>query len=100
MGINCFISFAGFNTRISRRLYQTQTKLTSKNISTASTIAEKPSSTKINEERVNSLSLRVSAKNFNDQLKRGDVVIYKAPPDANKFFWWWHIAAFLQFIFW
>jgi hypothetical protein len=98
---NCLISFAGFNIHVSRRLYQTQTKLTSKKISTAS-IAEKPSSTKIkiNEERENSLSLKVSAKNLNDRLKRGDVVIYKAPPDSNKFFWWWHIAAFLQFIFW
>jgi len=65
-----------------------------------STITKKPSSTKKNEERVSSLSLKESVKNFNDRLKRGEVMIYKSPQDANKFFWWWHIAAFLQFIFW
>ncbi|CAG8621003.1 4582_t:CDS:2 [Funneliformis mosseae] len=87
------------NTRIiPRRLYQIQPKKTTTNISSAtSTITN---SIKTNEERVSSLSLKESVKNFNERLKRGELVIYKSPQEANKFFWWWHIAAFLQFIFW
>ncbi|CAI2169521.1 8029_t:CDS:2 [Funneliformis geosporum] len=83
------------NTRIvPRRLYQIQPKQTT---NATSTII---SSIKANEERVSSFSLKESVKNFNERLKRGEVVIYKSPQEANKFFWWWHIAAFLQFIFW
>jgi len=94
-----FISFAGFNTRaISRRLYRA--KLSKNIFASTSTIAEKSSFTKINEDRASSLSLKESAKSFNDRLKRREVVIYRAPQDSNKFFWWWHIAAFLQLIFW
>ncbi|GBC10115.1 hypothetical protein RclHR1_09350002 [Rhizophagus clarus] len=88
-----------FNTRIiSRRLYQT--KLSKNDFASISTNSEKSSFTKINEERMSSLSLKESVKSFNDRLKRGDVVIYRAPEDSNKFFLWWHIAAFLQLIFW
>ncbi|CAG8500402.1 18046_t:CDS:2 [Rhizophagus irregularis] len=94
----CFMKNFDIKCKLSLKLYQT--KPSKNDFASTSTNTKKSNFTKINEERVSSLSLKESVKTFNDRLKRGDVVIYRAPEDSNKFFWWWHIAAFLQLIFW